>query len=228
MSLLSDVVNLRNAVSHLSLDRESDGEFGSNREKYLFGLVDSSFKGIKKAGKKNEIINELGLELEKSYSNKDFEKVLILLSELEKLGKTSSKNVGFKTPSLPDEISLDVKNDLKELEKCYGIKAYRSCVILCGRILETILHRKYYEVTGMDLLEKAPGIGLGKMIAKLKEKEIDFGPGMSQQIHLINQVRVFSVHRKSSDFKPGDMQTKAIILYTLDVLNKVFKNEESM
>ena len=90
-------------------------------------------------------------------------------------------------------------------------------------MLEISLHRKYYEITKNDLLEKSPGIGLGKIIAKLKEKKVNIAPGLSQQIHLINQTRIFSVHKKSSTFTPNKDQTHAIILFTLDILEKLFK-----
>ena len=95
--------------------------------------------------------------------------------------------------------------------------------MLCGRLLEIALHRKYYEITGQDILEKNPGIGLGKIIAKLAEKDIKFEPGLTQQIHLINQLRVSSVHKQKDAFYPTKQQTHAMILYTLDVLEKLFR-----
>ena len=113
--------------------------------------------------------------------------------------------------------------DLEELDKCYKAKCYRSAVILCGRILETALHRKYYDATGRDILEKNPGIGLGNLIKKLKEKDVQLDPALTNQIHLINQVRVFSVHKKKEAFYPGKSQAYAIMLFTMDVLEKLFK-----
>ena len=111
---------------------------------------------------------------------------------------------------------------MDELRKCFDLGCYRSCVILCGRVLEVCLHRKYFDSTGFDILEKNPGIGLGNLIAKMKEKGIELDPGLTQQIHLINQVRVFSVHKKLEAFNPSKDQAHAIILYTLDVIRKLF------
>jgi len=102
-------------------------------------------------------------------------------------------------------------------------QCYRSAIILCGRIMETALHRKYYDATGQDLLEKAPGTGLGNLIAKLADKGIKLDPGLPNQIHLINQVRVFSVHKKKDLFTPTKTQTEAIVLYTMDILERIFK-----
>jgi len=40
---------------------------------------------------------------------------------------------------------------------------------------------------------------------------------------LINQVRVFSVHTKKEPFTPSKTQAEAIVLYTMDILDKLFK-----
>lgn len=125
-------------------------------------------------------------------------------------------------PQLPAEIKFDIAADAQELERCFAAGAYRSCVVLCGRILETALHRKYFEVTGQDILEKSPGIGLGNLIAKMKEKGINLDPALANQIHLINQVRVFSVHKKQEAFAPSKAQAQAIMLYTMDVVGRLF------
>ena len=123
---------------------------------------------------------------------------------------------------LPSEILDEVKADLLEIDKCLENECLRSAVVLCGRVLETALHRKYYEATDNDLLEKAPGIGLGKVIAKLSEANVVLDPGLTQQIHLINQIRVFSVHKKKEVFRPTREQAEAMVLYTKDVLRKLF------
>ncbi len=127
-------------------------------------------------------------------------------------------------PFLPEEIKNHVLEDIQELEKCYNASCFRSSVILCGRILETALHRKYFEVTGNDVLETNPGIGLGKLVAKLSERNVKMDPGLMNQIHLINNIRISSVHVKKDLFKPNQNQTQAIILYTLDALHKLFGN----
>lgn len=133
------------------------------------------------------------------------------------------KRLSMEVTGIPLDIKADVEADLDELDKCFKAGCHRSAVILCGRVLETALHRKYFEATGVDLLEKSPGIGLGKIIAKLSDKNIKLDPGLAQQIHLINNVRVFSVHKKQEPFNPSKVQTQAIMLYTVDVLRKIFR-----
>ncbi len=138
--------------------------------------------------------------------------------EVPKTGK-----VVLRTNTLPQEIQSELVADVEELNKCFNSGCYRSAVILCGRILETALHRKYYDVTGNDLLETSPGLGLGNLIAKMAEKGIKMDPGLTNQIHLINQIRIHSVHKKQDSFQPSKIQSNAIMLYTLDVVEKLFR-----
>ncbi|HLC98906.1 MAG TPA: DUF4145 domain-containing protein [Candidatus Nanoarchaeia archaeon] len=165
-------------------------------------------------------------EIEKNKS--DPKKTRELLAGLEQkaskisLPKKAFESISVKAPKIPAEIKDDVAADLDEIEKCFNNGLYRSATILCGRVLEAALHRKYYEATGQDILEKSPGIGLGNLIAKLKEKNIEIDPALTQQIHLINNVRIFSVHKKQEAFMPSKDQAHAIILYTVDVLKKMW------
>ncbi len=127
------------------------------------------------------------------------------------------------TIKVPNDIMHEINADIEEINKCFNASCFRSAVILCGRIMETALHRKYFDATGIDLLEKAPGTGLGNLIAKLAEKGISTDPGLNNQIHLINQVRISNVHHKKDVFLPSKDQTKAIMLYTIDAVNTLFK-----
>jgi len=128
----------------------------------------------------------------------------------------------FIPTSIPSDIFSEVEVDVNEIQKCMDAGCYRSVAILCGRILEVLLHRKYFEATQNDLLEKSPGIGLGNLIAKMHDKGIELDPGLTQQIHLINQVRIFSVHKKQHPFYPSNAQAQAMVLYTQDVMEKLF------
>ncbi|MCX6708532.1 MAG: DUF4145 domain-containing protein [Candidatus Woesearchaeota archaeon] len=147
----------------------------------------------------------------------------VILEKLADFAVDEEKKTSWRMPRLPSEVKDEILADLSEIQTCMKAGCFRSAVILCGRIMETALHRKYYDATGQDLLEKAPGTGLGNLIAKLAEKGVKLDPGLPNQIHLINQVRVFSVHTKKEPFSPSKTQAEAIVLYTMDVLDKLFK-----
>lgn len=154
-------------------------------------------------------------------------KVVIKIKRLaEQLNLPEKAENVFPSPSfIPAEIEAEIKADINELNKCFNSGCLRSAVILCGRLLETALHRKYFETTGNDLLEKSPGIGLGNLIGKLADKGVLTDPALGNQIHLINGVRVFSVHKKREAFRPTESQARAIALYTFDVLERLFDSK---
>jgi hypothetical protein len=189
--------NVSNSSTILQITKligEASGYFNSNELDKLSPIISR--------------IASLSLELKAPAERKTVQKI--------------EKRLSMEIRGIPSDIKADVEADLDELDKCFKAGCLRSAVILCGRLLETALHRKYYESTGIDLLEKSPGIGLGKIIAKLSEKNVKLDPGLAQQIHLINNIRVFSVHKKQESFYPSKAQAQAIMLYTVDVLRKLF------
>jgi len=244
-----NLINLKNAVDNaiskeidLSKKIEKDKmlyDFKEKQKEYYIKAVENALKFIKsnslelnqliKFDRTNIVgVNEL-LELMPSLESKDIQVLsktinkMIAIAEHLNFPKKDLEKI-FPAPDIiPLDIKEEIKADINELNKCFNAGCYRSVVILCGRLLETALHRKYFETTGKDILEKNPGIGLGNLIAKLNEKNVKFDPGLTQQIHLINQVRVFSVHKKKEAFYPNKDQANAMVLYTLDVLGKMFR-----
>ncbi|MFC1728541.1 DUF4145 domain-containing protein [Nanoarchaeota archaeon] len=243
------IVSLSNAVdgimkNKLDVDKEQNPkkilyDFKAKQMDYLvrtFHAAYSNFKsksysltGITKKEDEQKVTYVLDLisSIEKAQKEKDFTEMKRLLKQVSEtssgLSEPATAVVSVQlSAKIPSEISDEIKTDLAEIQNCFNSSCYRSAVILCGRVLETALHRKYYDVTGKDILETSPGIGLGNLIARLKDEQVEFDPGITQQIHLINQIRVFSVHKKQSAFKPSKEQTQAMILYTIDVLKKLF------
>ncbi len=226
---------IRNNIDISKPFNKSMYNFKEKKREYYFNSFISAIKSLKHSvseldnyssfDNKNTItniissVNDLDEEdLEKL--RKQVDHIASLYSELD---IKEQRKASFKMPkNLPSDIISEISVDIKELEKCFDAGSYRSAVMLAGRILEIALFRKYYDATGIDLLEKAPGTGLGNLIAKLKDKNIELDPGLANQIHLINQIRVVSVHKKKIPFMPSRKQTQAIILYTLDSLEKLF------
>ena len=215
-------------------------DFREKKISYYINAAKGAFKELKeslwnlnylvKEDKNNEIIYlELIKDLkniENNYAQENLKKVFEVIEKIKKnilKFKETEQYTTFDVKYIPLDVRADVNADLKELKKCYNAGCYRSSVILCGRLLEAALHRKYFEITGQDILEKNPGIGLGKLIAKLSEKNVNFDPGVREQIHVINKIRVESVHKKKEAFYPSKSQAYAIILFTMDVLEKLFK-----
>ncbi len=215
--------------------------YGENKANYLAGSVSSYLKELKMHAwafseaarldneSEEKAVRILGLiKKAEKQKNGDLSGIAECVAEMRDiaegldLAKGHADEPDFRMPMLPASIEPEVKADVRELKRCFSAKCYRSSVILCGRILETALHRKYFEITGNDILETNPGVGLGKLIAKLNDK-VEFDPAIKDQIHLVNKVRISSVHKKANVFFPTRQQAYAIILYTADIINKLFR-----
>ncbi|MCX6741645.1 MAG: hypothetical protein NTX24_00515 [Candidatus Pacearchaeota archaeon] len=242
---------LKSAIAKKVFQQESSTktfDYKQKEKEYYKKEIENKIKKLKSdlldlCGSKDKLtidrIDDLTKHIELVFEKADSNSVEIIIKNLEKLEslaeilpekKESIERASINNmdrdillPSLPPEIQQEVKANFDELRVCFTNNCYRSSLILCGKVLEIALHRKYFELTGKDLLEKAPDIGLGNLIARMKEQGLDLDPGLPQQIHLINQLRIFTVHKKSQVFQPSKEQTQATILYTLDVLKKLFK-----
>lgn len=171
---------------------------------------------------KGHPLDEIWFQINALKKTKDPHKMLKAIDSIAGVLAGLPQKAAVKLPNINSAVKDELNADIGEMHRCFNAGCYRSAIIICGRILETALHRKYFEATGNDLLEKAPGIGLGSLVAKLSSKNIEIDPALGNQIHLINQVRIHSVHKKQKSFIPTKTQTRAIMLYTTDILNKLF------
>lgn len=202
-------------------------DFKASKAQLLRKELEKSYRSFLKFEKElkllrfNEMVETIQ-NIRSAYDKKHFSALKTHIFNLQLL-MPEYKEQKFSTDiRFPAEIKPELSADIQEIKKCFDAGCYRSAVVLCGRILETALHRKYYESTGKDILETNPAIGLGKLIAKLRELKVKFPPGITEQIHLINKVRISSVHKKKQVFIPSQHQANAIILYTLDILRQLF------
>ncbi|MBR9698861.1 DUF4145 domain-containing protein [Candidatus Woesearchaeota archaeon] len=233
--ILQELQHFIGKISDNELEENKDSltDFSSKKKAYYVSLYNAKvadflmqLRNVQNAENSKVVIEMMPLA-EELAQEKNRERITDLLASLidferKLVYKKEEKGLSFKIPKVSAEIYDEMRLDVKELEKCFNTGCFRAAIILCGRLLETALHRKYFEATDQDLLEKAPGIGLGNLIAKMKDKGIPLEPALSQQIHLINQVRIYSVHTKKQSFNPTKEQTHAIILYTLEAIRKLF------
>lgn len=63
-----------------------------------------------------------------------------------------------------------LKSDFQEIEQCLRVQAYKSCLILCGSILEVVLLDWLSEVEMKDYFESSDNIALYDVIKKLSEQ----------------------------------------------------------
>lgn len=63
-----------------------------------------------------------------------------------------------------------LKSDFHEIEQCLQVQAYKSCLILCGSILEVVLLDWLSEIEKKDYFESSDNIKLYFVIKKLSEQ----------------------------------------------------------
>ncbi|MEM4263523.1 MAG: hypothetical protein QW666_01335 [Candidatus Woesearchaeota archaeon] len=207
-------------------------DFKKNQDDYFRSAVLNGISFVENSASKldvspeyDAVVGQIKAVVKKLGGTRNVADIKFMVNHLASLASQikSSESPKFSLHQVPVDIQADINADFVEMQKCYSAGCYRSVVILCGRLLETAIHRLYFDMTGIDLLEKSPNLGLGNLIAKLKERSIELDPALTNQIHLINQVRVYSVHTKKDAFSPSKEQAHAIMLYTIDSLNKIFK-----
>lgn len=229
---IEELINILNKID--KIPDKSLTDYKSVKINYLIDNIKDFLKtnnsdlinGLNDAINKNDInniikiLNKIKQEYNKIINNQDKK------NKEKKKNKETNYDIQIEDiiSKIPTEIKQEISLDFDEIKKCLRNNCFRSAIMLCGKILEAALNRKYFEMTGKDLIETSPGMGLGKIIAKLKEEGINFDPGVTQQIHLINNVRIHSVHIKKEIFKPTKEQTQAIFLFTVDILKKLWKN----
>ncbi len=233
--LKSDIANAISAKLNMDA-RPSLVSYARNKDaaavRAIYGNVELLRRSVWKSAPKSdrerkELSRAISLidELESRLRSGDLRRAVLVLDEISEIGfsKAEPGKVKFESRmNFPIEIRADMQADLAELERAFNSGCFRASIILCGRLLETALHRKFYEKTGNDILEKHPEIGLGKIIAKLEELNVSLPAGLTQQIHLINQARIHSVHKKRDTLYPSREQAYATMLFTVDVLKKLF------
>jgi len=238
LDLKSDLDKVVIKKMSLEAKRSTVNDFKNNKSNALIRSVFTNISLLEKHSRqmakhpldeiwfKGHPLDEIWFQINALKRTKDPGKMLRSVDMIANVlaGLPEKSSVSVKLPSIPSEIKSEVVADMEEMNRCFNAGCYRSAIIICGRILEVALHRKYFEITGNDLLEKAPGTGLGNLIAKLSDNKVSIDPALGNQVHLVNQVRVHSVHAKQKAFVPSKDQTRAIMLYTIDIVGKLFNN----
>ncbi len=150
-------------------DRErSVYDFAARKADYQQHLVKTALAQVSTAawslaqssrGQERAVVDILRLMLDLEERISDRDAVLHLVEQIkrraEKLRVQSSRPIPLdvRAPRLPPEIDATITADLDEIRRCFASGCYRSVTILCGRVLEAALHRRYYDVTGIDVLE---------------------------------------------------------------------------
>jgi hypothetical protein len=122
--------------------------------------------------------------------------------------------------STPQEIREETKLDFEEMKICYNEGAFRSAIMMCGRVMELLLAKRYFDSTTVDPIEqKWP---LGVLIKKCYEHNVITEPAVGDMCNFINHFRIGSVHSLHTIQRPIQEETKSVIEFTIGLLKRLY------
>ncbi|MEZ5814326.1 MAG: restriction endonuclease subunit S [Alphaproteobacteria bacterium] len=139
--------------------------------------------------------------------------------EVEFLLEQLSRAKKWKLSAVRDVIA----SDLKEIDVCFKAKAYKSCVILCGSVLEAVLLDWISEIERHDYISSEEGLTLFNMIKSFSDNRI-LGKREADLAHNIRKMRNI-VHPKEmlKSSELNEKQCEALISGLRKILHKRFK-----
>ena len=140
---------------------------------------------------------------------------------IEKLDDYKKYEIAWETININDEnVKYDISLSYNEAIKAYLNRLYISSIVLCGKVIEIAIHFLYEKNNNEELLDKYPGIGLGKALGKLRKQGFKFPEEIDSTVNLINKYRNAYIHKKTASVMPNDTQAEAIILLVKNFLTK--------
>ncbi len=121
---------------------------------------------------------------------------------------------GFKFDIDLDKVPVEIKDefilDIEEARKCFSSEAYRGTLAFCGRALELVLSKKYFDKTGKDPIEE--NWMLGTLIGKCSQVGIlSDKPSLGHFCNIINDTRISSIHHKKNIYNPERDETLSLV-----------------
>lgn len=130
--------------------------------------------------------------------------------------KESFDAMAYELPAghLPEDVTENVNLTYKEILVCYRYECFLAAIVLCGKIIETILSALFESVGG----EKADKLGFHSLRSRLKKAGYSFEASLDSQFHVINAHRNKAVH--GNIVVPSRDEARGIIYLTKDVMHK--------
>lgn len=123
--------------------------------------------------------------------------------------------------NVPQDIREEIRLDFEEIRKCYYAGAFRSAIGMCGRVLEVLLGRKYFEQRSVDPIEQK--WTLGHLIQRCFAEGVINEPALGDICNFINRSRIGSVHRTRRLYRPEENETKSLVEFTVGLIRKLFQ-----
>jgi len=133
---------------------------------------------------------------------------------------------------LPSPLRAEVAQDFVEVQRCYEAGAYRAVISFCGRILEVVLGRWYFEerrksqpsAKASQIEQEISGLTIGQLIRRCEQMGLQITyPGIDDYANLINRTRVPAIHHKGTPpFHPGPNAARGVVELTVEVIKDLY------
>lgn len=116
-----------------------------------------------------------------------------------------------------DDVLKALQETINEASVCYKHECYLATIVLCGKIIETLLANAYQVV-----FEEPPDdeTGFGTVRRKLRQKGILLDKSVQIQLDLIYVIRSAAIHGKTKI--PTQDDAKGIAILTQSVINIIY------
>jgi len=129
------------------------------------------------------------------------------------------KNIAHHAETTGIQFGEDIKHDLSELQLCLGVGAYRSALVIGGRLLEISLKLFCLD----NQIEFSDNWMVGQLIDKITQSGQYLDTSLKSVWQIINQQRIVGVHAKSKSPIPSKEQAFMVSFAVIDTLKKVLK-----
>lgn len=116
-----------------------------------------------------------------------------------------------------DDVMKALETTVGEARICYNNECRLACIILCGRIIETVMQNAYWKEFGeYPQTKKGHPMGFAAIRGALKEKGLLIDERIDMQLELIYHHRNSAVHKSTT--VPTEDLSKGIGLLTRDIV----------
>jgi hypothetical protein len=117
-------------------------------------------------------------------------------------------------PDVPD--LADLRHDLREMKLCLSIGAFRGCLAMAGRVLESCLKAVLRDL-GKSVMDDWM---VGKLLSEMEAAEIYVDPAMKNVWNIINKQRIVGVHAKEAAPIPSREQAIMVAYAVVDTIKR--------
>lgn len=131
-------------------------------------------------------------------------------------------NLGSPPSDFDDDVLEALQLTINEASLCYKQECYLATIVLCGKIIETVLKNAYRVVfKRKPVTKRGKDMNFADIRRELREENILIGEATDTQLQFIYQLRNAAVHGNARI--PTKDEAKGTAILTQDVTNRIYQ-----